>query len=106
MTTPTPPAPRRPVSTRAVLVVLLVVGLALLAAAVWSGTRPVSYGWFAYAPLSDTTYVPNPGLAPGTTALLAGLGALLVGGAAGFVVGRRSLPAPGPATGDGETPAG
>ncbi|GAA2227093.1 hypothetical protein GCM10010413_23170 [Promicromonospora sukumoe] len=106
MTTPTPSEPRRPVPTRAVLAALVVVGLALLAAAVWSGTRPVSYGWFAYAPLSETTYVPNPGLAPGTTALLAGLGALLLGGAAGFVVGRRSLSAPGPATGNGETPAG
>ncbi len=106
MTTPTPPAPRRPVSARAVLAVLVVVGLALLAAAVWSGTRPTTYGWFAYAPLSERTYVPNPGLAPGTTALLAGLGALLLGGAAGFVVGRRSLPAAGPATGEDDAPAG
>lgn len=106
MTTPTPPAPRRPVSTRAVLVALVVAGVALLAAALWAGTRPVSYGWFAYAPLSESTYIPSAGPPPAVTALLAGLGALLVGGAAGFVVGRRSLPAPGPATGGDDTPAG
>jgi heme/copper-type cytochrome/quinol oxidase subunit 1 len=66
----------------------------------------MTYGWFAYAPLSETTYVPYPGMAPGATALLAGLGALLVGGAAGFVVGRRSLPAAPAATGEDDTPAG
>ena len=106
MTTPTPPEPRRPISTRAVLTVLVVVGLALLVAAVWAGTRPMTYGWFAYAPLSETTYVPYRGMTPGTTALLAGLGALLVGGAAGFVVGRRSLPAAPAATGEDDAPAG
>jgi heme/copper-type cytochrome/quinol oxidase subunit 1 len=85
-----------------VLVGLVVLGLVLLGAAAWVGSRPMSSGWFAYAPLSDTTYVPGPGPALGTAALLSGAGALLVGGAAGFVVGRRRRPAPSAPTGEGD----
>jgi hypothetical protein len=64
----------------------------LLGTAAWFESRPAP-GWFAYAPLSDTTYVPRGTPAPGTAVLLSGAGALLIGGAAGFVVGRRSRPA-------------
>ncbi|MEL7977358.1 hypothetical protein AAG589_15960 [Isoptericola sp. F-RaC21] len=58
---------------------------------VWALVRPVSYasfGWFAYAPLSGTTYSPvAPGLA--VTLGLFGAGALLIGLGAGFLLGRR-----------------
>ncbi|MFF2453262.1 hypothetical protein [Isoptericola sp. NPDC058082] len=66
----------------------IVVGAGMIA---WVLTRPVGYasfGWFAYAPLSDTAFV------PGTSRwvlmwVLFGLGALLVGLGAGFLLGRR-----------------
>ncbi|MEV0891612.1 hypothetical protein [Promicromonospora sp. NPDC050262] len=89
----TAPAPRPERASRLVLAVLVVLGLALLGAAAWVGSRPASFGWFAYAPLSDTTYVPGGTSSPGTVALLSSAGTLLLGGAAGFAVGRRSRPA-------------
>lgn len=91
----TAPARRPEHSARVVLVALVVLGLALLCAAAWVGNRPAPSGWFAYAPLSDTTYVPGGVSSPGTVALLSAAGTLLLGGAAGFAVGRRSRPAPG-----------
>ncbi|WP_423464956.1 hypothetical protein ACO229_11220 [Promicromonospora sp. MS192] len=88
MTAPVPPSsPAR--STRIALAALALLGLALLGVAVWVATRPVTFGWFAYAPLSETTYVPGGAFPPGTAALFAGAGALLLGGVAGYVVGRR-----------------
>jgi len=53
-------------------------------------TTPTSFGWFAYAPLSDTAYVP-PFVQPQTVAGLAviALGLVLVAGWVGFVIGRR-----------------
>ncbi|MDR7385567.1 hypothetical protein [Promicromonospora iranensis] len=50
------------------------------------------------APRSST---PRPSRA---AALLSGAGALLVGGAVGFVVGRRSRPAAATLTGEGDRP--
>ncbi|WP_454856616.1 hypothetical protein [Promicromonospora soli] len=90
MTTTPSSAPRPPRTARLVLVGLVVVGLALLAAAVWAQSRTPSSGWFAYAPLSETTYTPAGAPPLGTAALLSGAGALLLGGAAGFVIGRRT----------------
>ncbi|MFD2795245.1 hypothetical protein ACFS27_16925 [Promicromonospora vindobonensis] len=104
MTAPQPSSSRPAGTVRVVLAALVVLGLVLLGAAVWAESRTPSYGWFAYAPLSDTTYAPG-GLWPagpssvgpssaGTVALLSGAGALLLGGAAGYVVGRRGRPVP------------
>jgi heme/copper-type cytochrome/quinol oxidase subunit 1 len=75
-----------------VIPALAILGLVLLGTAAWFESRPAPYGWFAYAPLSDTTYVPGGTSAPGTAVLLSGAGALLLGGAVGFLVGRRSRP--------------
>ena len=89
MTTPPSSAPRPARTARVVVGALVVLGLGLLGASAWVGSRLAPAGWFAYAPLSDTTYQPAGAALPDTAALLAGAGALLVGGAAGFVVGRR-----------------
>jgi heme/copper-type cytochrome/quinol oxidase subunit 1 len=94
MTAPQPSSSRPARTVRVVLVALVVLGLVLLGAAVWAESRTASYGWFAYAPLSDTTYAPSGPSSGGTVALLSGAGALLLGGAAGFVVGRRGRPVP------------
>ncbi|MFD7310234.1 hypothetical protein [Promicromonospora sp. NPDC059942] len=90
----TAPAPRPERTARVVLVALVVVGLALLGGAAWVGSRPAPT-WFAYAPLSGTTYTPRGTPSSGTVALLSAAGTLLLGGAAGFAVGRRSRPAAG-----------
>ncbi|WP_369374037.1 hypothetical protein AB1046_07845 [Promicromonospora sp. Populi] len=103
MTAPSVPGPARAV--RVVLVALFVIGLVLLGAAAWVESRSTSYGWFAYAPLSETTYVPAGAYSLGTAALLAGAGTLLIGGAIGFVVGRRSRPAGNAPAGDEPPPA-
>jgi hypothetical protein len=76
-----------------VIPALAVLGLVLLGTAAWLESRPAPNDCFAYAPLSDTTYVPGGTSAPGTAVLLSGAGALLFGGAVGFVVGRRTRPA-------------
>jgi hypothetical protein len=87
------PRPGRPRVATVVLAALVLVGVALLAVAAWVASRPTPSGWFAYAPLSGTTFVPGGAYPLGTAAFLAGAGALLVGGAVGFVLGRRSRPA-------------
>ncbi|WP_141389835.1 hypothetical protein [Cellulosimicrobium cellulans] len=92
---PVPP-PRRPRVSTVVLAALLVVGVGLLVAASWVASRPASFGWFAYAPVSGTVFVPPGVFGTGRSAFLAGSGALLVGGAVGFLVGRGTVPtAPG-----------
>ena len=103
---PSVPRPRRPRVATVVLAVLLLVGVALLIAASWVASRPTSYGWFAYAPLSGTTFVPSGAYPLGTAALLSGAGALLLGGAVGFVAGRRARSAVAPSTGDDTHPGG
>ncbi|MFD4990845.1 hypothetical protein ACFWH7_03765 [Cellulosimicrobium cellulans] len=87
------PPPRRPRVATVVLAVLLLLGVALLVVAASLASRPTSFGWFAYAPLSDTTFVPVGAYPPGIAAFLAGAGALMVGGAVGFLVGRGSATA-------------
>lgn len=63
------------------------VGLGLLTR---SQTRPSSFGWFAYAPLSETIFVP-PVLDPGGIigAVLLGLGLIALGFLVGLRIGRR-----------------
>ncbi|WP_264029657.1 hypothetical protein [Cellulosimicrobium sp. SH8] len=86
------PPPRRPRVATVVLAALLLAGVGLLVAASWVASRPASFGWFAYAPVSGTAFVPSGAFGTGRAALLAGAGALLVGGAVGFLVGRGSAP--------------
>jgi heme/copper-type cytochrome/quinol oxidase subunit 1 len=93
MTATPPPVLRRGRAVHVVIPALAVLGLVLLGTAAWLESRPTPGGWFAYAPLSGTAYVPGGTLTPGTAVLLSGAGALLIGGAVGFVVGRRSRPA-------------
>ncbi|MEN0128878.1 MAG: hypothetical protein AAGC49_05510 [Brevundimonas sp.] len=55
----------------------------------WRSTQPATFGWFAYAPLSETTYsMPHASSQPLGIALLvvgtSGLSAL-----AGYALGRR-----------------
>jgi heme/copper-type cytochrome/quinol oxidase subunit 1 len=68
----------------------LLLGAALLVAGIvlWFRTS-ASFGWFAYAPLTDQTFVPvTPG--PGWLSLvLAVVGAALLAGWTGFLLGRR-----------------
>lgn len=68
----------------------VVVGVIAVAFAVllWSRARP-SFGWFAYAPLSDTTFMPAAYPTLVTALVVGALGLLLVGAAVGIVVGRR-----------------
>jgi heme/copper-type cytochrome/quinol oxidase subunit 1 len=55
--------------------VLSVVGVVVLAVA---SARPVSFGWFAYAPLSDTTFTAD-GVHLFSTASLVGAVVLVIG---------------------------
>ena len=67
----------------------VVAGAVLVAVGAWQAlTWDFTVSWFAYAPLSDTTFapvIPNYWLPPA----LIGVGALLVGLGAGFLLGRR-----------------
>jgi heme/copper-type cytochrome/quinol oxidase subunit 1 len=81
------PAPRRGAALPAVLVV---VGAALLAAGAGLASRWSSgSGWFAYAPLSGTTFAPSPSPAPGLVLAVVAAGGILVGLGVGLAVGRR-----------------
>ncbi|KQO47678.1 hypothetical protein ASG28_09515 [Frigoribacterium sp. Leaf415] len=55
--------------------VVLVVGVVVLAIA---GAQPVSFGWFAYAPLSDTTFTAE-GVHVFSTASLVGAVIVVIG---------------------------
>lgn len=81
------PSRRRSVA----LVVVPLLGLAaLVAGVVIQLSTPVSFGWFAYAPLSEATFV-APGLLTqfGVGPILTGVGIALLAGWAGFLLGRR-----------------
>ncbi|MDP9027021.1 MAG: hypothetical protein M3N46_05610 [Actinomycetota bacterium] len=63
----------------------------LLGAFLLTRPTPASFGWSAYAPLSDTAFVPS-GFITGTFvlgALLLALGIALAAGWIGFALGRR-----------------
>ena len=103
MTAAPSPSSRPARTANLVLAALVLVGVVLLGAAWWVATRPFAGGWFAYAPLSATAYTPFISPSSAWPALLAGAGALALGGAAGYVVGRRSRPA-NPVADDGAGP--
>ncbi|MCJ1702739.1 MULTISPECIES: hypothetical protein [unclassified Rathayibacter] len=69
---------------------LVVIGIVVAA----TTPREVSFGWFAYAPLSETMFSPGtmvvtPGLA--TAAALIVLGLLVLAFCAGWLLARRRL---------------
>lgn len=69
--------------------VLLVIGIGIT---VWQWTHPVEFGWFAYAPLSNTTF--NPTSSPSGPLVLgyclSVLGALGLGAGTGvYLIVRR-----------------
>ncbi|MFE5342849.1 hypothetical protein ACFQ80_21700 [Isoptericola sp. NPDC056578] len=66
----------------------LVVGVVLLLVGIRIELPRAGSGWFAYAPLSGTVFVPGNGLYWFGPALV-GAGALLVGLGGGFLLGRR-----------------
>lgn len=71
-------------------VAFLAVGAVLIAT---SNAGAASFGWFAYQPLSSTAMLIGAPAMVGTTtlagAILVALGLLGLGGAAGFLLGRR-----------------
>lgn len=70
--------------------IALVAGMLLLAQ---PAPRPVGFGWFAYAPLSGTTFAPLQSAAPFPflAVALVVVGAALIAGWAGYRLGRRSM---------------
>lgn len=76
-------------ATRLLLIVPLLVGGALLAAGIvlWLRTT-LSFGWFAYAPLTDVAFVPAMP-APWLSLVLAILGTAILAGWIGYLVGRH-----------------
>lgn len=75
---------------RVPVVLAAVVGAVLAAIGVGcsTGPRPASFGWTAYAPLSDTVYVVPVGPPAWATALVV-LGSLMVGAAVALLLVRR-----------------
>lgn len=73
---------------------VLVLGVILVGVAVAIAvTQPVSFGWFAYAPLSNSSYVPtlSPVVAmPSGAAAMLIVGLVLIAAWVGFRLGRRS----------------
>ncbi|RHA39818.1 hypothetical protein D1825_11305 [Cellulomonas rhizosphaerae] len=69
------------------LAVLLVVGGGWL---VWHSSRSATFGWFAYAPLSESVY--SPGILTTTDWVglaLVAVGLLALGAVGGYALGRR-----------------
>lgn len=92
MTPPAPaPAPRpRPRSRGAVLG--LAGGVILVGVGAWLASRSywwTSFGWFAYAPLSGETFAPPRPWAQTLGMVAVGVGLLVLGFVAGWVVARR-----------------
>lgn len=75
---------------RVLIVVAAAVGAVLAAVGVWCSTdrRPASFGWTAYAPLSDSVYVVPVGPPAWATALVV-VGSLVVGAAVALLLTRR-----------------
>jgi heme/copper-type cytochrome/quinol oxidase subunit 1 len=75
---------------------VLAVGIAAIVAGMvvyqFRPTPVASFGWVAYAPLSDSTFVPFLGSAVWAAGLLVLIGFVLVAGWVGFAFGRRRAP--------------
>jgi heme/copper-type cytochrome/quinol oxidase subunit 1 len=72
-----------------------VIGLAMLVTGitmtVWRWTHATeSFGWFAYAPLSDSTFAPGPGTAVVVSYVLTAVGGVVTGLGAGILRAARS----------------
>ncbi len=94
--TPNTPGPRPSKWLRAgcvVLAALLVLTGILL---MLLPTEPTTIGWFAYAPLSQTVFVPDAGVLVSPRALLglvlAAVGALALAAWGGWALARRGMP--------------
>ena len=75
---------------RFALVVVPIAGVAALVAGILVlRSSPLSFGWFAYAPLTDATFVPGPASPFWLGPALVGLGIALLAGWTGFLLGRR-----------------
>ncbi|MBD8058007.1 hypothetical protein IC607_03385 [Cellulomonas sp. JH27-2] len=80
----------RPALPRWVVPATLVVGILLVGGggvALWRSLHR-GFGWFAYAPMSETVYSRSSGQGLGIALLVTG--ALVLGAVGGFVVGRRT----------------
>ncbi|BDZ49716.1 hypothetical protein GCM10025867_19570 [Frondihabitans sucicola] len=90
--------PSRPPAGAIRRALLPLLGTACLATGVvfriWAALHPATFGWFAYAPLSHTTFRPTtgPSLQSYGTALIA-VGLVLLSFWAGHTIGRRNIPA-------------
>ena len=70
--------------------VLVLVGVAVL---LWIPTSGAAFGWFAYAPLSDSVFTPGFLFLDPThrwAVVVAIVGLIVASGAAGYLVGRRA----------------
>lgn len=66
-----------------------VLGLVLLVAAATT-QPPLEFGWFAYAPLSDSVFLPGPTAGEIFGSGLTALGLMVIAGALGYLRGRRA----------------
>ena len=90
MTTNPAPTPAR--SVRLWLVLAAAVTVAVLVVGVWLMVRPASgatFGWFAYAPMSETVYAPGRDSSDWLGLSLVVVGALGLGALGGYALGRR-----------------
>ncbi|MET3367436.1 UNVERIFIED_CONTAM: heme/copper-type cytochrome/quinol oxidase subunit 1 [Jeotgalibacillus campisalis] len=87
----TPQPARKPAAVVVPLLGLIAVIVGLIVA--WTN-QSTSFGWFAYAPLSDTVFVGNGGamVSQGTQLglVVTVIGLLVLAFWAGFAIGRRS----------------
>lgn len=87
--TPRSRAPRR--RARAWVITVAVAGAVLLAAGARTMLEPHTFGWFAYAPLSDVQFNPPLLTVFRRAVLCVAVGAVLLGGAVGYLLGRRAI---------------
>ena len=66
-----------------------VVGLTLLIAAAMT-QPPLTFGWFAYAPLSSSVFLPGPTAGEIFGTGLSAMGLIVIAGSLGYLRGRRS----------------
>ncbi|MBE7701573.1 hypothetical protein H9623_14875 [Oerskovia sp. Sa1BUA8] len=92
MTPPSVPGPVPPRSRGALGrggLVGLVAGVLLVGVGGWFASRPTTFGWFAYAPLADATYVPPRPASHSLGLAAVGAGLLVLGFVAGWGLARR-----------------